>query len=45
MMKWWGWGDPKRVFPLANKPLLWPWVEKKLPNAAIRFSKVFSVEV
>ncbi|MBI4347890.1 MAG: FAD-binding oxidoreductase [Elusimicrobia bacterium] len=30
MMKWWGWGDPKRAFPLANKPLLWPWVEKKL---------------
>lgn len=30
MMKWWGWGDPKRAFPLANKPLLWPWVERKL---------------
>jgi alkyldihydroxyacetonephosphate synthase len=30
MMKWWGWGDPKLRFPMADKPNLWPWVVKKL---------------
>jgi alkyldihydroxyacetonephosphate synthase len=30
MMKWWGWGDPAREFPMADKPNLWPWVVKKL---------------
>jgi alkyldihydroxyacetonephosphate synthase len=30
MMKWWGWGDPKLSFPMADKPNLWPWVIKKL---------------
>lgn len=30
MMKWWGWGDPNLTFPMADKPNLWPWVEKKL---------------
>jgi alkyldihydroxyacetonephosphate synthase len=30
MMKWWGWGDPKLKFPMADKPNLWPWVVKKL---------------
>jgi alkyldihydroxyacetonephosphate synthase len=30
MMKWWGWGDPKLSFPMADKPTLWPWVMKKL---------------
>jgi alkyldihydroxyacetonephosphate synthase len=30
MMKWWGWGDPKITFPMADKPNLWPWIAKKL---------------
>jgi alkyldihydroxyacetonephosphate synthase len=30
MMKWWGWGDPKLQFPMADKPDLWPWVVQKL---------------
>jgi alkyldihydroxyacetonephosphate synthase len=30
MMKWWGWGDPKLTFPMADKPILWPWIVKKL---------------
>jgi alkyldihydroxyacetonephosphate synthase len=30
MMKWWGWGDPKLTFPMADKPNLWPWIVKKL---------------
>jgi alkyldihydroxyacetonephosphate synthase len=30
MMKWWGWGDPKITFPMADKPNLWPWISKKL---------------
>lgn len=30
MMKWWGWGDPARSFPMADKPKLWPWIEGKL---------------
>jgi alkyldihydroxyacetonephosphate synthase len=29
-MKWWGWGDPNITFPMAGKPLLWPWIAKKL---------------
>ena len=29
-MKWFGWGDYKITFPVAEKPLLWPWIEKKL---------------
>jgi alkyldihydroxyacetonephosphate synthase len=29
-MKWWGWGDPKFVFPMDEKPLLWPFVQKSL---------------
>ena len=34
MMKWWGWGDPKLTFPMADKPNLWPWVAKKLGVAS-----------
>jgi alkyldihydroxyacetonephosphate synthase len=30
MMKWWGWGDPRLEFPMADKPNLWPWVARKL---------------
>jgi alkyldihydroxyacetonephosphate synthase len=30
MMKWWGWGDPNRQFPMSDKPQLWPWVVRKL---------------
>jgi alkyldihydroxyacetonephosphate synthase len=30
MMKWWGWGDPGLTFPMADKPMLWPWVAQKL---------------
>jgi alkyldihydroxyacetonephosphate synthase len=30
MMKWWGWGDPGITFPMAGKPLLWPWIAQKL---------------
>ena len=30
MMKWWGWGDETFTFPMADKPLLWPWIAKKL---------------
>ncbi len=30
MMKWWGWGDPKLSFPMADKPLLWPWIRETL---------------
>ena len=34
-MKWWGWGDPNIEFPMADKPTLWPWVERQLgPNGA-----------
>lgn len=34
-MKWWGWGDPNVEFPMADKPKLWPWVERQLgPNGA-----------
>jgi len=29
-MKWWGWGDPEFVFPMDEKPLLWPFVQKSL---------------
>src|SRR5689334_17270417 len=35
MMKWWGWGDPKLTFPMADKPSLWPWVAKKLGVTSI----------
>jgi alkyldihydroxyacetonephosphate synthase len=28
--KWWGWGDPKMAFPMADKPSLWPWISAKL---------------
>src|SRR6185312_14038797 len=34
MMKWWGWGDPQFTFPMADKPLLWPWIAKKLGVAS-----------
>lgn len=30
MMKWWGWGDPKFVFPMEEKADLWPWIQKTL---------------
>ena len=30
MMKWWGWGDAKITFPMADKPTLWPWIRGKL---------------
>ena len=30
MMKWWGWGDPNRSFPIEDKPNFWPWVRNKL---------------
>lgn len=30
MAKWWGWGDPDKAFPMAEKPLLWPWIKQKL---------------
>lgn len=26
MMKWWGWGDPQKTFPMADKPNLWHWI-------------------
>jgi len=26
MMKWWGWGDPQKTFPMEDKPNLWSWV-------------------
>jgi len=33
-MKWWGWGDPAFVFPMDEKPLLWPFIQKTLGLAA-----------
>jgi alkyldihydroxyacetonephosphate synthase len=30
MMKWWGWGDNNKSFPMESKPTLWPWIEGKL---------------
>lgn len=30
MMKWWGWGDPQKVFPMEDKPNLWPWISRIL---------------
>ena len=29
-MKWWGWGDPAFTFPMDEKPLLWPFIQKTL---------------
>jgi len=29
-MKWWGWGDPAFNFPMDEKPLLWPFIQKTL---------------
>ena len=29
-MKWWGWGDPAVSFPMSEKPLLWPFIQKSL---------------
>lgn len=26
MMKWWGWGDPQKTFPMEDKPNLWNWI-------------------
>lgn len=26
MMKWWGWGSVDVEFPMAHKPILWPWI-------------------
>ncbi len=28
--KYWGWGDLKFSFPMADKPTLWPWIQNKL---------------
>jgi alkyldihydroxyacetonephosphate synthase len=30
MMKWSGWGDEKKSFPMEQKPTLWPWIRSKL---------------
>jgi alkyldihydroxyacetonephosphate synthase len=30
MMKWWGWGDQDKNFPMESKPTLWPWIQGKL---------------
>ena len=30
MMKWWGWGDPQKTFPMDDKPNLWSWVSNIL---------------
>ncbi|WP_161597722.1 FAD-binding oxidoreductase [Fluviispira multicolorata] len=30
MMKWWGWGDPNKSFPIEDKPNLWPWIKKTI---------------
>ncbi|APJ02870.1 FAD-binding oxidoreductase [Silvanigrella aquatica] len=30
MMKWWGWGDPQKTFPMDDKPNLWNWIGNKL---------------
>lgn len=29
-MKWWGWGDPAFTYPMDEKPLLWPFIQKSL---------------
>jgi alkyldihydroxyacetonephosphate synthase len=29
-MKWWGWGDPGKVFPAERTPALWPWAKHRL---------------
>jgi hypothetical protein len=29
-MKWWGWGDPQKTFPMDDKPNLWSWVSNIL---------------
>src|ERR1700748_2750566 len=29
-MKWWGWGDPAFSYPMDEKPLLWPFIQKSL---------------
>jgi alkyldihydroxyacetonephosphate synthase len=30
MMKWWGWGDPQKIFPMEDKPNLWNWISNIL---------------
>lgn len=30
MMKWWGWGDPQKTFPMHDKPNLWNWLSEIL---------------
>ncbi len=27
-MKWWGWGEPVKIFDIKNKPALWPYMVK-----------------
>lgn len=29
-MKWHGWGHPQQIFPMEDKPRLWPFIEQKL---------------
>ncbi len=44
MMKWWGWGDENRSFPMDEKPTLWPWIQKTLGITQARLSPPVSFE-
>jgi alkyldihydroxyacetonephosphate synthase len=37
-MKWWGWGDVEKSFPMEDKPELWPWIRRRLalPETRLR---------
>lgn len=44
MMKWWGWGDENRSFPMEEKPALWPWIKKTLGIVNPRLSPPVSFD-
>jgi len=51
-MKWWGWGDPQKTFPMDDKPNLWAWVydilglqENKKTAEPVKRSQVLLPEV
>jgi len=33
-MKWWGWGEPSKTYPLAHRPGFWPFLVSKIGNPA-----------
>jgi alkyldihydroxyacetonephosphate synthase len=38
MMKWWGWGDPRFEFSIADRPEFWPWIVRTLDLKTTRSS-------